>query len=279
MKTRLVQKVFVFLLITVGILYLLLRVQRATREPFVATRAEYNDCDTKIKKCQKYNLPDGNEAYFCRDGDSGDTGQLRAEDILNCDDQPSDKINPANIPALGSGNAVCYQKGTQGGSIYVCYDRPPPIYYDPNLDTYVNQNYLDDPVPGQLESLLPTTCATYQTTLSMLYNAFSKITENKQKMDSGISMMEYVKSEVQKVYNQYCSPTMPDGPKKVQCQTLNTFLTDAPITDNITKLKGIQISMMNALSNLQTYYTDDIQRGYGGLGCPLPILQKPAGLN
>ncbi len=200
-------------------------------------------------------------------------------DILDCDDSPSDKVNPLNIVLFGSKTAVCYVKVIQGKDFYICYDRPPPIVYNSDYNIYESQSPLDDPVPQQLQPLVQNACSSYQTTTSRLFKTFADTKGTKEKVDSGVTAMETVRANIQGVYNQYCSPTMPAGLKKQQCDIIAGFLGNSTITTNINTLKDIQSTLATALTNLQAYYTNDIQRGFNGFGCLEPNVTKPAGLN
>ena len=272
MKTRLVQKIFVFLLLTIGIVFILQRIHRTIREPFVSPE-RVDACTAARSACGGPKpMPDGKVIYLCPDEDS-------AGNLLDCGDETIDTLSPTNVQILGSSDAVCYVKVIDRRDVYICYNRPPPIVYEPPpIDAMVSQNYLDDYVPGQLEDILPATCDTYQAITSQVFKNFSTMTLNKTKVDNGLSILKNVQTEMSNLYKTRCSQPQSSASKQAACDHLKGFVEDATTTSNISLLQGLQLSTDQSLSTLKGFYVNDIVGGYSGLGCPEPNLKKPAGL-
>lgn len=271
MKTRLVQKVFVFLLITVGILFVLMRIQKATKEPFVSPD-RVGRCSQDLAACGSKQLSDGKNVYLCDTED-------RALNILECDDDVSDLLSPDNVKLLGLSDAVCYVKKIDNRDVYICHNRPPPrVYEPPPVDAMILQSPYDDMVPSQLEDILPPTCDTYQTITAQVFRNFSTMTLNKNKVDSGLGIIQNVRTEMSNLYTRHCVPMPTLESKRAACEHILQFNTDASTIQNVNSLQQIQTGVIQSLSTMRGYYQNDIVGGYSGLGCPEPKLVKPAGL-
>jgi hypothetical protein len=267
----------VFLLLTIGIVFILQRIHRFTREPFVLQELSY-ECRRATGECSEVTLSDGKKGFLCESGASK-TAEDRVLDILDCDDTPEDKSNPRNVKILDGSDAVCYKKNLSGTDAFICYNRPPPLVYNSDLDRMESQMPEEDTVPQQLETILPTTCASYQGLVTYVFRYFSTLTVNKSKVDSGVARMDDAKAKVKLLYDTYCATgaTLTAQQKSV-CDMIGNFNTDATTATKIARLRDVQSTINESLNTIRTYYTDDIVRGYATLGCPEPNIPKPAGL-
>jgi hypothetical protein len=279
MKTRTIQRVFLFLLFTVVIVFFVLQIQRGIREPFQGTAQTALSDATYCtgKPCgDSRTLEDGRSILLCPDEDTA------LQFIQRCDPAGIASFDPSNTHTLNTADAVCYPKQTPAGDVQVCYDRPPPLTYDTNLNMLMSQDAADDTIPYSNSGSIKDACNTYQAVTNMLFKTFSTTTVNKQKIANGIASLDNARQQIANLYASptICNGTVPTGPKQAKCQAIQNFLTatTAANLSSITTLRDINTRLGTALSNLQSYYTNDIQAEYNGLGCPAPSLPKPAGL-
>ena len=274
------------MLLTIGIVFVLLQIRKGTcahiQEPFQTG----GTCDDYLNgvKCIRKVLAttggdgDGRNIILCSGG-TDETAQERALAVIqNCSDTALDSFNSAAVNSIKYADAVCYTEQTPAGDVYMCYDRPPPIEYNPDMNTYNEQDPQFDPVPDLNGPTIKDTCNTYQAVTNMLFRTFSTTTVNKTKVNSGIASLVNARQQISTLYTNFCGGIVPAGTKQQKCAAIQEFLTNTANSSNLATLQDMNSRLGSALSNLQSYYTNEIQSGYTGIGCPIPGVSKPAGL-
>lgn len=280
MKTRLTQRVFLFLLITVGIVFLVVQIRSrfAFKERFQTQTQTQDVCRAYYTKCGLYTIPDdGRKILLCQES-GGQTGQEIALEFLNmCDTTALRSLDPTNLSTWNPLDAVCYSQRTSAGDVYICYDRPPPLVYDQVVGGNITQDPNDDLVPEQNARSVTDACDTYQTVTNMLFRTFSTTTMNKAKVSNGLASLKDARNQVSTLYTARCNGAL-TGQRQIACTSIQNFLTSTADTSNIQKLEEYETTLAAALLTMKSLYTNEIERGYNGLGCRVPSFPKPAGL-
>lgn len=198
------QRIFTYLLGTVGIVFIILLLTRQIREGFqtppepAATPSvsefalqRQEECiknmnDVGSINCQEQTI-DGGTVYTCDDEES-------ALEILKCDTLFSQTLDPKHTPFYGLKDSICYRNALS--NIYVCYNRPPITVFDDSTKTneFLNPSYpnMDDPVPGYLAAQYPTICPGYQASYTMLHSGISTLSTNLLLVNTNIGIISSV---------------------------------------------------------------------------------------
>ena len=161
--TKRAQRLFLFLLLTIGLVFFVVatsayvrRWSRGAVEPFQTAATPAIDftpmtkCDAAAS-CSVTQVGD-DKVYIC----DGTNAQYKAEQIMACT-QPyvTTQLMNAPPPFLKLTDGVCYvvyNTKIAGDSYYICYERPPPLTFDPvtsNID-FNDVAVNGDPVPYTL---------------------------------------------------------------------------------------------------------------------------------
>ncbi len=292
-KTRTIQNLFVFLLLSLGILFvvLLLRTGKVRYmtvrllEPFqtpdeLVQKLREDSCEDKKRKCEPKRFQD-NTFWLCEDDESGDTGYNRAMNILTmCSDNPFSSLAPKYVSLIRSGDTACYV--AENSDTYVCFQRPPSQTYNPDFQSYVDIMSQDDTTPEELSNELPAVCSAYQGAVNMILRTFSTTTVNYNKVNSAIQRMADSYSTLNGTSVINCQTGSKSPSQTTACDTLRGFLTTYSVaptggTSNMSNLYTIRNNMSNALFQLQSTFTNQIKPQFNGFGCELPALQTPPG--
>lgn len=299
-KTRSIQRVFVFLLLSVGILFtvLLLRtgpIRSMTArllEPFQTTPTEgaelrqslQGGCDSAKSACRQYQFQQ-NTFWLCEDGADGATGYDRAEQIITqCRDGPFFPMAPGYTSLIQANDTACYmsENSASGSNFFVCFQRPAPKFYDTDLQAYVDSPPAFDPAPEDMARQLPAVCGAYQASVGMILRTFSTTSVNYNKVNSAIQTMSNAYSTIMRISTINCSRPNQNSAQSNACAALNGFLTTYNVSpqaggSNLSTLFTIRNRMSNALINLQSTFTDQIKPQFNGFRCPFPALSTPPG--
>jgi hypothetical protein len=289
-KTRIVQKVFVFLLLTVGILYIALWLHRRVREPFLNPAAEKQkqDCEDAKRNC-KEQIINNNKVWLCEDNLNDLDAQTRAQKILwacaNSPDITHSADSDLGTPLIGNSDTSCYSvlNSMTGSNFFVCYQRPPAKYYDPMSgqdEYYMPQT---DPVPEELSNELPAVCGAYTSVVSAVVRNFSTTKAEYNKMNEIVNTMSNAYIAMSNLSTTKCNSTRPRGTDLLNsCRELGTFLSNytfSSANSNVGRLLTIQTAYSNATSNLISTFNNHIQPQFNGFGCAFPNIPKPAEFN
>jgi hypothetical protein len=295
-KVHTIHSIVVFLLLTVGITYILWFIGGYIRrghsaEGFVVnpvdpTQAIYSD--TEFAGYQ-LNCPrsyiGSNVVYMCKTEED-------AANLWEYQDKRMDPLNPRNKTYLQTNAGICYPSNRQtplgnGSAYYICYTRPPPVVYDPNMgDTrYLYPTQQDtDPNIQMLDSQYPTTCAVYQTVTTQIYRNFSTTQLNLQVVSTTVGTIQTAYSTLGQIYTANCSPAPTAATKSGACTQLGVFFTGVQGatagTDGlrgVSTLQGTYSTIWNAASSIRGTYADVVVN-FGPMNCREISLPKPAGL-
>ena len=195
--SRKIQRIFIYLLATIGIIFLVLLITRQIREGFQAATPEPNiidkyrqDCLDRLKTTGAIcpSRTDGPHKIFtCPD-------ETTAMKLLQCDRTFSDTIVQDGPVYLNLTDSICYK--SEVTQTYLCYNRPPLLAYDSELNTTVYNNPgipgMYDPVPTDLDNDIPGICPSYQASYTLLYKGISSISTNLSEVNSNLSVLSNV---------------------------------------------------------------------------------------
>jgi hypothetical protein len=266
--TKRIMRLVVFLLGTVGVVFLVLLLARRSRTEGFQTAA---DCATFKSRCAPQTIS-GDFVYLCPDADT-------ASDLLQCspDLATTLQLNPAGTSNLGIRDAVCYL--VPGGSYapaskvgdvyYVCYQRPPQIVYDDTLGmtryTDPTNEVDDDPNPGTMTVNLETACGTYQGAGLMIGTAMDKTYKNIDYVSSAMRSIQGAYGLVSTIIKSRCGGTINDD-QRTACSSLSNFgtiQTDTTYSD----LQGLYTALTGSYGNMKSFFTSDTTPKFNGLNC------------
>ncbi len=289
-KTRIIQKVFVFLLLTVGILYIALWLNRRVREPFQATdpiavRQERLCDEAKSESnCEEQTIGD-DKVWICRDGGSSDSKTLADTIIRQCTNPPEIVLSAdASLgPSLvGDNDTSCYSvpNSMTGSNFYVCYQRPPVKYYDEMAGGYTYTTVDNDQVPYQLADELPAVCGAYTSLVGTVVRTLSTTKGDYSRVNNIVNTMSNAYIAMSNLSTTKCDSTKPRGADLLNsCRELGTFLSNytfSSANSNVGRLLNIQTAYSNATSNLISTFNNQIDPQFKGFGCAFPNIPKPA---
>jgi hypothetical protein len=293
-KTRIVQKVFVFLLLTVGILYIALWLHQRIREPFQTTardqtvQQQIDSCEAAKRECRSEFRVNNDRYWLCETDLNGDS-QTRAMNILNMCGDSSEIVRTADPslgpPLLKSNETTCYSvlNTTSGSNYYVCYQRPPVQVT--NLMTGDNEDMLPeyDQVPYELANELPAVCGAYGSLVGTVIRTFSTTKGDYTKVSDIITKMSNAYISMSNLSTTRCDSTKTRSPELLSsCGHLGTFLSNyrfSTANSNVDRILRIQTAYSNAMSNLTSTFKNEIEPQFSGFGCAFPSIQKPAEFN
>lgn len=267
--TKRIMRLVVFLLGTVGVVFLVLLLAKRfpNREGFQSA----GDCDLYKSRCPGQTIG-GQYVYMC----ASDTD---ATNLLQCSPDLATvlNLNTTGISNLGIRDAVCYL--VPGGSYnlgskvndvyYVCYQRPPRLTYDDTLGTEVYENpgfEIDvDPNPATMSFNLETACGTYQGAGQMIGNSMFKTYNNIDYVSTAISSIEGAYSVVDATIKRRCTGTLTTAQSNA-CTGLSNFGT-LQADSNYTDLRSIYTVLTDSYGKMKSLFTGDTVPKFDGLNC------------
>lgn len=262
--TKRIMRLVVFLLGTVGVVFLvLLLAGRLQKEGFQTA----DQCSQFRVACQPQ-IVGGQTVYMC--GDS-----TAAMNLLTCDGTLMQNmgLDSEYQAQLGIRDAVCYMVGAGasskvGSNYYVCYQRPPRIAYDDaiGMNEYINPGYPfeEDPNPEILKQDLETACGTFQGISTMITRSLLTTRTNISSVSNALSSIAGAYSTVNALRTR-CTGTLTTE-QQTACTALNNFgvlANDA----NFNALTTMNNTLLTANSNMGGLFTGDVVPSFRGLNC------------
>lgn len=275
-----VQRLFLFLLLTIAFVFFVV-----ATSSYVRRYEGFQTIDTNIldfyrtcpaaNECQPQTIGTGTDAtqvYVCRGLDS----QEKAEDILKCT-QPyaATQIQNAPTPFLKLTDGVCYEvynTKVQGQNYFVCYERPPPLNYNPitqELD-FNDVTAYGDPVPLAMMNDLPLACGLYGGNTALLTRTYTSTLANYNYIDSNIKIMETTYSTINGLRTQFCV-TQNNATQSNACSALTSFGTASDDT-NLSTLYAVRNNLSNGAANMSNFYQTTLVPSYTGMNCKKPAI-------
>jgi len=233
-RIRLIQRIIIFLLITISLLYICCQLYYRTSEGFDCTKTQVNGVDTRL--CAT---------------------MTEAESVF------------ADATILSNTN-ICYNttKDSNLPNQYVCYDRPGPLIYDSNSDSHRPYDNLgDNDISPSIEAQSAyNNCSAYVAGFGSFSNAY----RNTLNFESSIAHID-ISSVTSIIYylsttsTLYC-PTTGASPKI--CNTLRTGITDfETMRDNPTGLSLISTNVGQSVSTMRTLLYHNLLPMFIDSGC------------
>jgi hypothetical protein len=162
-KVTISQKIFIFLLLTVGIVFILLQVYHSVREGFQSTDDGVL-CDRKEINGRPTYLCETKEAALSQIGNMDRTVDV---DIAVCyTDIDTNNSNINGNFGIGASNLPT--------KFYICYDRPPLLVFDPTAGVMLSMLEIDDPQPDSATTSFRANCAAYNGAFQTYFNSYLK---------------------------------------------------------------------------------------------------------
>jgi hypothetical protein len=280
-----VQRLFLFLLITIAIVFFVVATAayiRRSTEGFqtsdMINSLDYLKTCPATSQCEIQTIGTGTDTtrvYVCRGLDS----QENAEKILRCT-QPyaTTQIQNAPTPFLKLTDGVCYEvynTKVAGNNYYVCYERPPPLNYDPVTQEvdFNDVSIYGDPVPFALTGDLPLACGLYGTNSATLARNYTSALENYKYVSSSVDILNGTYSTIQGLRTQYCSRQTTLSQSNA-CRAFTEFGAAAD-DSNLATLTTIRNSLSNGATEMSNFYTNTLRPSYAGMNCQEPNIQMP----
>ena len=278
-SSKRIKQIFIYLLATVGIIFLIFLLVRETYEGFQAVPTvnsvpTVNDdyrsmClqrvnQTGIRNCKMITIDSGS-VWLCNDEET-------ANDLLECDNTFASTLDPNKTSFLNLKDSVCYL--TADKKIYVCYNRPPLLGLDSETNTpeFINPALPggDDPVPGILEPQYNSLCGSYQASYTMMHSGISSISTNLSQVKANLGILSNVYDTINNLKTTYCSSGNLQGEKLIACTAINNsigfFQNSLTSASTINTVSTLSTSLYKLISLRDTELTP----AYSGLGCTLP---------
>lgn len=177
-KVTISQKIFIFLLVTVGIVFILLQVYRSVREGF-----QTNTDDIKCELVKLGNVKDpvtgevmgDKETYICdtRDDAISQINAMKGPSFNNIGvcytdiryDDTTQTYSNANFFAAASNVSTTF---------YTCFQRPVPEVFDINAGVKFPIEELEDTQPAAGTASVQTNCSAYNGTFQTYFTSYIK---------------------------------------------------------------------------------------------------------
>jgi hypothetical protein len=254
-KVTISQKIFIFLLITVGIVFILLQVYRSVREGFDTTTIDVN--------CKLIDHPvNGRQIYMCvsreealsqlinmKDESFADVAvcyaDIRHNDDTNADSNYNFGIGASNLPTV----------------FYTCFDRPAHLQFDASAGIKVPVDDIDDPQPEYGVNTLQTNCAAYNGAFQTYFKNYIKTSSILGSINTiGFSNIASSINVLSNVSSQKCvgSPNNPLYVNRIDSNVCNSIndgisrfinISNDRSSDSLGNLKDVLTESKNLLSN------------------------------
>jgi hypothetical protein len=272
-SSKRIKQIFIYLLATVGIIFLILLLVGQAREGFQTVSTENENyrkiClqrinQTGVRNCKMLTIDSGT-VWLCNDEDT-------AKDLLECDNSFASTLDPSKISFLNLKDSVCYL--TADEKIYVCYNRPPllGVDSDTNAPEFINPALPggDDPVPSVLEPQYNSLCGSYQASYSMMHRGISSISTNLSQVNANLGILSNVYNTMNNLKTSHCSSGNLGQPQLAACNELNNSV--GFFQNSITSQSTINIvnTLSTGLYKLISLRDNELTPAYSGLGCTLP---------
>ncbi len=275
-----VQRLFLFLLITIAIVFFIVVTSSYIRrftEGFQTTLDDLKTC-TPASECEAKTIGTGSDAtrvFVCRGLDA----QTKAENILDCT-QPyaTTQIQTPVSTFLKINDGVCYEvynTRVKGNVYYVCYERPPPLNYDPITQEvdFNDVSLYGDPVPFALTGNLPLACGLYGTNSAILARNYTSTLANYNYVTSSVTILQGTYSTIAGLQTRYCS-TQTTTSQHTTCDAFAAFGTAAD-DPNLSNLINVRDSLSNGVVAMRNFYTSTLRPSYIGMNCEEPAIKMP----
>lgn len=263
--TKRIMRLVVFLLGTVGVVFLVLLLARQApnREGFQTA----DQCSQFRVACQPQTIG-GQTVYMCGDSNA-------AMNLLTCDGtlMQTMGLDSEYRAQLGIRDAVCYMVGAGasskiGSNYYVCYQRPPRIAYDDaiGMNEYINPGYAfeEDPNPEILKQDLETACGTFQGISTIITRSLGTTRTNISSVGNALSSIAGAYSTVNALRARCTGTLTPD--QQTACTALSNFgvlANDA----NFNALTTLNTTLATANSNMGGLFMGNVVPSFKGLNC------------
>ena len=230
-------RIILFLLCTVGILYITMRLLYRNYEGFQASgNCSYNT-----------SLFPGKSVYLCPTDD--DATGLFSDVSLN----------------LNSNDGVCYKASDK---FYTCYQRPPATNFDFTSGVYVQIKHIDDTSPDDAINNMEQICATSNAENLRISTIYQSTLAYQKGVTGVINTISNAVSQLSNISTSYCTGISASDPKYNFCTTLNTGIgnfKNLPTGDG--GLNSMSNTLASMATNINSLYTDTFQRAYTGYKC------------
>jgi len=269
-KVTISQKIFIFLLLTVGIVFILLQVYRSVREGFQST----DDIACERKEIN------GRKIFLC------DTRDAALSQLINMRDDSFADVGVCYADIQYDSNIAGYSNFNFGigasnlpTKFYTCFNRPPGLEFDTTNGTKIPISEFDDLQPESGVNILKTNCAAYNGAFQTYFNSYIKTssilgsvnTIGFSNISSGIGILSTIST--QKCVSSDDSTTTPSNPKGIYNTNSNVCIT---IRDGISRFVSISNDTSpNSLSSLKSVLIES----KNVLSNQMYTILKPAFLN
>lgn len=224
-----------FLLLTVGIVYIVMRIYASFEEGFQTLDASTCRVTTDVQ---------GMRVWLC--GTKGDAVQLN----LNECTVPSEC--GADTTRLQKVDGLCYRSDPPYTSTFVCYDRPAPTVLDPVFGIKESIALEDDPAPDLHMTTYKTTCRSMPAAIRTLYNSFLSTNVLYKSVREEVTTLSMTAQNLSNLYSDYCSATANSNVQRVcpvVLQTASTLHVYSQDTNLLAALRLVETAN-NQMSNL-----------------------------
>jgi hypothetical protein len=255
-KVTISQKIFIFLLITVGIVFLLLQVYRSVREGFDNDiRCKILDLGASVS--ENGGEPAGRKTYVCETRDEA------LNQLMNMRDDSFNNYAVCYTDIVITSNTISNGNFAIGGSnisttFYTCFDRPPRLEFDTTTGTKLPIADMDDQQPLTGVNTLQANCSAYNGAFQTYFNSYIKTSSILGSVNTiGYSNIASSINVLSTVSSQKCKSGNPGTNTAVKiCDSINDGITrfinisnDTTSPNSLSNLKSVLIESKNVLSN------------------------------
>ena len=270
-RVKLIQNIFIFLLLSVGILFISLIIRRSgrsLREGFAIDPNAIRGCELK-----NFATPSGEvQGLLCG---TEVEAQSAATQVIPYGSLTMDGITPTA--------PICYLKITTGlkdtaQPVFVCYNRPPDLIQDDLGMRYLDPMIDIDQTPETLGSEIPTTCTAYKTAYAQALQTQSTLTGNISFLDNTMGVLSNVYTTLNTTYNTKCKGSLTQAQKNM-CGSMSAGIAtynDLLTNSNSNNIINVRQTMTNVNKELTGLINGGIAASFAGLDCADPVTTATA---
>lgn len=247
-KAPIYLKLFIFLLITVGIVYIVLQIIFQP-SPRISEGFQTPLCPMQVINNRNTYLCDNSNRALALSVDSN----------------------------IGLNDSICYNDSDSltsvqtGGVYYICYDRPAPLYFNEKIGATTRLAAYDDMAPESAIDSGNANCSAYNGPYKDLYKTYTGTSTLISIVDAqGLSNIEANMNLLSNMSNTHCARPPTDPAMINVCRSINVGIQAFSMiynSDEPNSLKNVSRNMNNAKNIMSNQYYNFIRPAFYNSGC------------
>lgn len=219
-----------FLVLTVGIVWIVVQLTTRMQEGFQTTAAT---CPP-TEGCEPKRMIAGIQTYLCADSTAA-LGKTYETGVLSSD-------------------RICYRAASGDSNCqFTCFDRPAPVTIDFDTGIPMSIDPSDDPAPYTNNAMFDTTCKTLPRDFIELKKTYNTTRDLRNNVEHEVKTLVDTGNILSNLYTTYCRPTPTRDPLKKVCDRLSESIqiVDANAKNpNLSTLQFLTREAAGQMSNL-----------------------------